>query len=500
MNWTTRRRTVGAVATVGLAAAMLGSALLPAAAGESTGKDTAGRTTAAQLVAQQRASGVMYTVAPGAKVDATLVRSAVLGVGASVAGVRLQTVDEAGVVDFVEPVSVLAARDAATRLAKVPGVTWAQPDLLLTTDSTPPVNPSDPDFRKGTLFNIWDFKDKRPSPVSGGAAITLPKGGYSSHAPSFWTKTKGKLSTVVAVIDTGRTAHPQLDAHTVAGYDMISSASNARDGNGRDANPQDQGDWGTSDSGSLIPSSWHGTHVAGIVGALQDGKTIVGNAPNVSIQHVRVLGKDGGSMSDIAAAITWASGGSVSGVTKNKTPARVLNLSLGGYAQCSDYPALQSAIDGARSRGSVVIVAAGNSNYDASYFAPANCKGVITVASLDQYGQRASYSNYGSTIEIATTGGEDPYYGPYLLIKSTVNTGKKTPVAAGYGFMMGTSQATPGVAGAAALLASTGLKGAALEKKLLKSVRGFPTYSFYTGNNCTKALCGEGILDLSKAL
>ena len=500
MKTTTIRRTVGAVASIGLAAALLGAALAPAGASAPAGKGALKSPSVADLVAQQRASGVIYQVKPGAKVDVARVRSAVLGLGATVAAVRVQTVDEAGVVEFTAPVSTLAARKAATQLAKVPGVAWAQPDLLLTAEANPPVNPTDPDFRAGTQFNIWDFKNKRPAPADGYPSITLPVGGYSSHAPNYWTKTKGKASTVVAVIDTGRTAHPQLDAHTVAGYDMISSASNARDGNGRDANPQDQGDWGTSSSGSLVPSSWHGTHVAGIIGAIEDGKAVVGNAPKVSIQHVRVLGKDGGSLSDIAAGITWASGGSVSGLPANKTPARVLNLSLGGYGKCSDYPTLQKAINGARNRGSVVVVAAGNSHMDAADFVPANCKGVITVASVDQYGQLTSYSNFGDTIEIATTGGENPNIGPYLLIKSTVNTGKKTPVAPGYGFMMGTSQATPGVAGAAALLASTGLKGSALEKKLLASVQKFPSYGFYPGYNCTKSLCGNGILDLRKAL
>lgn len=497
MKLTRGRRIVAAATCAGLAGSLLSIALTPAVAGEPAAP-TQKTPAAASTPAPQRAAGVVYGLDGDVKVAASTLASAAGTGPVRVASVVAEAAGQPGVVQFDSAVPVERARAAADAVAKLPGVAWAAPDLLLTADATPPVNPSDPDFRKGLQFNIWDFKSSRPSPKDG-SAVALPAGGYGTKAPVFWKKTKGKASVVVAVLDTGRTKHPQLDAHTVAGFDMIKDKSSARDGNGRDANPQDQGDWGFDPSGSLIPSSWHGTHVAGIIGAIQDGKSVVGNAPGVRIQHVRVLGAKGGTISDIAAGITWASGGTVSGLPKNKTKAAVLNMSLGGAGRCTDYPALQKAIDGARSRGSVVVVAAGNESRDAGGSVPANCKGVITVAALDQLGQLTSYSNYGSVVDIATTGGEDPYYGPYLLIKSTVNSGKKKPESPALGYMMGTSQAAPGVAGAAALLASTGLKGAALENKLLKSVRGFPSYSFYTDSNCTQALCGNGILDLSKA-
>lgn len=495
---TRNRRAVGAVVGAGMVAALVGAALVPAA-GAAT-PDTPSAKVPRSAPAPQRAAGVVFELDGSAKVSSAAIGRAAIrdAVGVEVASVRAQDATQAGVVAFEAPVSAARAQDAADAVAALPGVAWAAPDLLLTADTNPPVNPADPDFRAGRQFNIWDFKDSRPSPTGTGS-VALPKGGYGTHAPIFWKKTKGKASTVVAVLDTGRTNHPQLDSHTVAGYDMISSASSARDGNGRDVNPQDQGDWGFTSGGDLVPSSWHGTHVAGIVGALADGKTVLGNAPGVRVQHVRVLGAAGGTISDIAAGITWASGGTVSGVPANKTKAAVLNLSLGGSGKCSDYPSLQKAINGARARGSVVVVAAGNSNQNAANFVPASCNGVITVASLDQYGQRASYSNFGAVVDIATPGGEDPYYGPYLLVKSTVNTGTKAPKSAGYGLMMGTSQAAPGVAGAAALLASTGLKGTALENKLLSAVSPFPTYSFYPGNNCTVATCGDGVLNLGKA-
>jgi len=107
---------------------------------------------------------------------------------------------------------------------------------------------------------------------------------------------------------------------------------------------------------------------------------------------------DGGYTSDIIAAITWASGGAVDGVTTNATPVDVINMSLGGTGVCPT--AMQTAIDAAVGRGAVVVVSAGNSNADASTSFPANCVGVITVAALTSTGARADYSNFGSTVKL----------------------------------------------------------------------------------------------------
>ncbi|HRN58729.1 MAG TPA: S8 family serine peptidase, partial [Chiayiivirga sp.] len=153
-----------------------------------------------------------------------------------------------------------------------------------------------------------------------------------------WDHTVGS-GVVIAVIDTGRTAHPDLDAKTVPGYDFISNAAEARDGSGRDSDPSDMGTWNSAgECGAGEPakdSSWHGTHVAGIAAALtHNGLGIAGAAPGAAIQHVRVLGRCGGTTADIAEGIIWASGGQVSGVPTNPTPARVLNLSLGGSGEC----------------------------------------------------------------------------------------------------------------------------------------------------------------------
>ncbi|MFZ8927482.1 MAG: S8 family serine peptidase, partial [Candidatus Nanopelagicales bacterium] len=178
-------------------------------------------------------------------------------------------------------------------------------------------------------------------------------GEWGINAPSAWAMTQGSPDVVVAVLDTGGTDHPDLLDQTVAGYDMIESLSTANDGDGRDPNPADPGDWSSSRS-----SSWHGTHVAGTINAIGNNATgVVGVAPEVKVQHVRVLGTGGGWTSDIAAGITWASGGLVSGLPLNATPARVINMSLGGSGSCGT--AMQTAINGARTAGTAVVVAAG---------------------------------------------------------------------------------------------------------------------------------------------
>ena len=137
------------------------------------------------------------------------------------------------------------------------------------------------------------------------------------RVPGAWDRTTGSGATV-AVIDTGITSHPDLDRNVVPGYDFISNSAAARDGGGRDSNPRDEGDWyaaGECGTAGASDSSWHGTHVAGTVAAVADSRGVVGVAPNAKIQPIRVLGKCGGSLSDIADAVVWAAGGTVAGLS-----------------------------------------------------------------------------------------------------------------------------------------------------------------------------------------
>lgn len=310
------------------------------------------------------------------------------------------------------------------------------------------------------------------------------------RANNAWDHASGSGVTV-AVIDTGYRPHGDLKDAFVPGYDFISDPETANDGNGRDANARDPGDWENYDG--FLPSSWHGTHVSGIIGARgNNGKGIAGVAFNSQILPARVLGVGGGSISDIIDAIVWSAGGSVPGTPDNQNPARVLNLSLGGFGTCSF--AEQDAISIARALGSSVVVAAGNSNDDAGYFSPGNCDGVITVAATNRYGHRASYSNTGTVVDIAAPGGET---GNTLAdgILSTLNDGTQSPERQSFDYYQGTSMAAPQVAGVAALMyeIDENLSPDQIECTIKSTARPFPI-----PESCPA--CGTGIVNADQAV
>lgn len=314
------------------------------------------------------------------------------------------------------------------------------------------------------------------------------------RAPTAWDSSTGS-GVVVAVIDTGYRPHADLVGNLVAGYDMIVDTAVSNDGNGRDNDALDPGDWvaaGECGTGSSAQgSSWHGTHVAGTIAALTNNASgVAGVAFGAKVQPVRVLGKCGGYTSDIAAAITWASGGSVSGVPANATPARVINMSLGGGGACDT--TTQTAINGARSRNTVVVVAAGNSNANAANYSPASCTGVVTVAAVNRSGGRSYYSNYGSVVDVAAPGG-DMRSNSADGILSTLNSGSSTPGADNYAYYQGTSMATPHVAAVAALVIAKNpaLTPDQVESLLKSTARAFPA---------TCSQCGTGIVDATAAV
>jgi serine protease len=195
-----------------------------------------------------------------------------------------------------------------------------------------------------------------------------------------------------------------------------------------------------------------------------------------------VLAKCGGTLADIADAIVWSAGGSVSGVPANPTPAKIINMSLGGSGSCGT--TYQNAINTARSLGTAVVVAAGNSNIDAANARPANCSGVITVAATTRSGGKASFSNFGSLVDVAAPGAS---------ILSTLNNGTTTPSTERYASYSGTSMATPHVAGIAALLfqAKPTATPDEIEAALRNSARVFPIA-------CSG--CGTGIADANAAI
>jgi len=321
------------------------------------------------------------------------------------------------------------------------------------------------------------------------------KDAYGLNAIDGWQRTRGATGTVVAVIDTGSTAHSDAGG-VVQGYDFVSDALIGNDGDGRDSDPSDPGDWitageadGTAAGGFFLGcdqsiSSWHGTHVSGIINASANGFGTVGVAPDVSVEHVRVLGKCGGYLSDIVAGIIWAAGGSVAGVPDNANPADVINMSLGGTGTCR--LSEQAAIDFAVSQNVTVVAAAGNEGKDASRFNPGNCAGVITVGATDTEGKRADFSNYGDTVDVSAPG---------VAIYSTLNSGLRGPSAESYEFYSGTSMATPFVAGLVALMLtrSPSLTPSEVLSSLATNATVFP------GGRCDDLnavkTCGAGIVN-----
>jgi serine protease len=385
----------------------------------------------------------------------------------------------------------------AAQLMTLPEVQYAVPDQRL----FPVLSPNDPYYGLG---DQWDMND-----ATGGI-----------NAPQAWDITTGSTGVVVADVDTGLVAHADLAGRMVSGaiatsgYDFISDVPTANDGDGRDADPSDPGDWVTQaenndSSGPFYgcgwgDSSWHGTHTAGTIGAMGDNGMSVAGVNWVSkLLIVRVLGKCGGDMSDVVDGITWAVGGNVPGVPDNTAnKAKVINLSLGGQNTCE--PPLQDAINYANTQGAVVVAAAGNyyPPIDASNFEPANCSGVIPVAATNRGGSLAFYSSYGSIVKISAPGGEMSYAGDPGGILSTMNTGTTTPVASPEGdeyvYDQGTSMAAPHVTGVVSLMFSV---NPTLTPEQVLSILQSTARPFPSGNSCFGTnLCGSGILDAGAAV
>jgi serine protease len=348
----------------------------------------------------------------------------------------------------------------ADRLRKDPAVLAVEPNAMM----VPLLTPNDTRYAEQ-----WHYFE------STGGINAVPA----------WDRATGN-GVVVAVIDTGIVPHSDLNANVLPGYDFVSDAAAARDGNGRDSNPRDEGDWylaGECGRPTGSNSSWHGTHVAGTVAAVTNNAAgVAGVAFRARILPVRALAKCGGTLADIADAIVWSAGGSVAGVPANANPAKVINMSLGGSGACGT--TYQAAINTARSLGAAVVVAAGNSNIDAVNARPANCSGVVTVAATTRSGGKASFSNFGTVVDLAAPGAG---------ILSTLNSGTTTPSTENYASYSGTSMATPHVAGIAAMLfeARPTATPDQIESALRTSARVFPMA-------CSG--CGTGIADANAAL
>jgi len=386
----------------------------------------------------------------------------------------------------------------AARLRADSAIEYVVPDRVM----LPQLVPNDAEY-----INQWHLHD--PGTDLGAANL-----------PVAWDITTGSSGVVVAVIDTGLVRHADIDSNILdssgrvaPGYDFIVDIFLANDGNGRDADPSDPGDWATQadvDNPTtpciqVANSSWHGTHVAGIIGAQGNNSLgVTGIDWTAKILPVRVLGKCGGYESYIIDGARWAAGLSVTGVPANAKPAKVLNLSLGVAGACD--LAVQAAITEINSAGAVIVVAAGNSNVNLATtpFTPASCSNVITVAAVNRDGDRAFYSNYGTAVKIAAPGGEwvSIPYDPNSIL-STLNSGTTTPVASPggdiYQYYQGTSMAAPVVSGAVALMraANPSFTPAQILSTLQSTARAFPVGGT---TPCTVSTCGAGIIDAAAAV
>ncbi len=305
-----------------------------------------------------------------------------------------------------------------------------------------------------------------------------------------WDLTVGSDDVVAAVVDTGLLRqHPDLDLRIAGGADLIDDEDVAVDGDGRDMDFEDVGD----QTCGADCHSHHGSHVAGTMAAKTNNASLVSGVTWLGkILGVRVLGKGGGSLFDIASGVLWSIGENVDGVSVNEQPADVINMSLGGTGTSKS---MNEAVAAAIDAGALVIVAAGNEDRDASESTPANAPGAITVAALGNVGPqqpqhyRAPYSNHGTVVDVAAPGGDQTVDqdgdGHADGVLSTVKSSAE--------YYQGTSMAAPHVAGLAMLLKSQS------PDLTQEEALGLLTSTADPDVDCDKP-CGAGLVDAAKAL
>ena len=348
----------------------------------------------------------------------------------------------------------------------------------------------------------------------------LGEGDGGINAVNAWEYTTGNKDTVIAVLDTGILPHSDYNGRYLDGYDFISDLFVANDGDGRDANPSDPGDAVTVNDCAIgnpvedEPSSWHGTAITGLIAAnTNNNYGIAGIDHKAKILPVRVLGRCGGYVSDLADAIRWAAGISDDALPfTNPNPAGIINLSLGNISLDEDgngvcLPIEQDAINDATAAGALVVVSAGNEGMDVEAFSPANCDNVLTVAATTRTGGETCYTNYGDKIDMSAPGGNASGINNCTgrtgdMIYTTSNSGTTGPANEGFTWNAGTSFAAPLVSGAAALIRAVNptLSPAEVKTILLNSAREFPTGTSDSYGDCNTSRCGAGLLDARRAI
>ncbi|MBK8542922.1 MAG: S8 family serine peptidase [Caulobacteraceae bacterium] len=373
----------------------------------------------------------------------------------------IQRLTQSGDFEYVEPNYIADSGFTRPPRRDQPPVTTQPPPAATPTTTTPapaPIGgvPNDP------LYALqWNYR------ASSGANSSPGGAGFVT----FWEAHQVGVRTVrVAVLDTGLDlSHPDMRnaANVTTGIDLINNPERGGDGDGVDADANDSGDR----CGATTENSYHGTHVAGTIGAAatNDRVGVAGGAWGVTVIPVRVLGRCGGELADIVSGIRWAAG-IAPAVTPagqqvtNATQADIINMSLTIQAPCP--ASMQAAIDAAVARNVLVVVAAGNKANRTALYAPANCNTVIVVGAGDARGGLAFYSNFGPEVDLIAPGGDvfadsdnDGRPDGVLSTRAT-QTGCYDPLNSNstercyYSFLQGTSMAAPHVSAALALLAS----------------------------------------------
>lgn len=393
------------------------------------------------------------------------------------------------VFQFSEPASQAEYEELAAELMRLPEIESVSPDTV----ASPQLWSGDPDFfRQWSLLQTGSYSDTLDSAVVGIDAVRA------------WDLVGVTSPVTVAVVDSGITNPPAIEAaRLLPGFDFISDPLNARDGDGWDSNPLDEGNHRDANECDNYPdarnSTWHGTKMLSIIAARgDDGRDIAGIDWNARVVPVRVLGKCGGTVSDIVDGMLWAAGYPVPGTPANNFPARIINMSLGGIRQQGCNSLYRDAFDELTARGVLIVASAGNDNREAAHQQPGNCMGAVTVGAVDHLGDRASYSNWSEVgvVNISAPAGDGTVHGPDGGLMAVGDGGDTQPT----GNL--TTYWTSGTSGAAALVSGSLSLALSLDPQqhpdLLVSILYETAQPFKSGSECALNYqrCGVGILDL----